>query len=108
MLFYILQGSKYEEQLRKRMALIFHKLDDVHRCFRDLDMRRSRSVPELAAEDVLRPYARNLLLKDITWLMTRFSPDGRFRFATGLNCSLRSHTACGGLLVILIPMPMQV
>ena len=73
------QGSKYEGQLRKRMALIFHKLDDIHRCFRDLDMRRCKAVSERAAEDILRPYASNLLLKDVTWLITRFSSDGFFR-----------------------------
>lgn len=62
------------------MALIFHKLDDIHRCFQDIDMRKNKVVSERAAEDVLRPYASSLFLKDVTWLTTRFSSGGQFRF----------------------------
>jgi len=64
-------------------------------------------VSERAAEDILRPYASNLLLKDVTWLITRFSSDGFFRSGklqaktsqrigviAGLSVFSHAHLAC--------------
>ena len=75
----LMQGSGFEQKLRDRMQLVVHNLENIWRCFQDVDIKKNRVVSLRAVEDVLRPFTRNLTLKDLTWIITRFSEDESFR-----------------------------
>jgi len=82
------QSATFEHKLRDRMVPVVHNIENILRCFQDVDMKKAKTVSERAVEDVLRPYTRHLILKDVSWIIARFSSDGMFRYEEFLSWCL--------------------
>jgi hypothetical protein len=43
------QSAKFEQRLKDRMALVVHNIENILHCFKDVDVKKTKSVSERAA-----------------------------------------------------------